>query len=164
MQSYIVVLRHVISFFLNVMFIYRRYRRTHSEYVKLGKPYILQLIICMLWVFDYLAEVTVICIHACISYKSVAPIISTMKQVYGINCFKFFIGGRVYLSHKIFNIPVAIFCYLFLILFPGIVYFFLFVQILTIMYCLLSVYFLIILQSVSFISAVSGYLFCTAIN
>jgi len=30
-----VVLKHVTSFFLNVMFIYRRYRRTYSEYVKL---------------------------------------------------------------------------------------------------------------------------------
>jgi hypothetical protein len=73
MQSYIVVLRHVIWFFLNVMFIYRRYRRTHFEYVKLGKPNILQRIIWMLWVFDCLSEVTVICIYACISCKSVAP-------------------------------------------------------------------------------------------
>jgi len=87
-----------------------------------------------------------------------------MKQVYGINCFKFFIAGILCMSHKIFNISVAIFCYLFFIHFLGMAYFFLFVQILIIMYCLISVYFLIILHSMSFKSAVSDYLFCTTIN
>ena len=50
-----------------------------------------------------------------------------------INCFKFFIAGRLCMSHKIFSISVAIFCYLFLIHFLGMAFFFLFVQIL--IYC-----------------------------